>query len=132
MRFLMIAAGLASALVLAAPCAAPAADEEASVPLAPSDAAGPWTLETGGRAVCVVTLGKTKAGGGGFALDAPAACGEALPASLAGWSPTADGMSFLGADGQVLVAFNRWSNSLFVSHGSSGVDIQLKRGAPNT
>jgi hypothetical protein len=29
-----------------------------------------------------------------------------------------------------VIAFNRWSNSLFVSHRSSGVDIQLKRGAP--
>jgi len=30
----------------------------------------------------------------------------------------------------VLAPFNRWSNSLFVSHRSSGVDVQLMRGTP--
>jgi len=34
--------------------------------------------------------------------------------------------------GQPVIAFNRWSNSLFVSHRASGVDVQLKRGPPGT
>jgi hypothetical protein len=29
-----------------------------------------------------------------------------------------------------VIAFNRWSNSLFVSHRASGADIQLRRGGP--
>ena len=44
--------------------------------------------------------------------------------------PTKDGMQLIGADGQPVIAFHRWSNSLFVSHRSSGVDIQLRRGGP--
>jgi hypothetical protein len=39
-------------------------------------------------------------------------------------------MALTGVDGQVLAPFNRWSNSLFVSHRSSGVDVQLMRGPP--
>jgi hypothetical protein len=31
----------------------------------------------------------------------------------------------------VLASFNRWSNSLFVSHRSGGVDVQLMRGGPH-
>jgi hypothetical protein len=131
MRFL-IAACLAAAATVSAAGAALAADEEANVPLAPSDAAGPWTLESGGQALCTVSLTKEKAGNGGFALKVPANCGDNLPPNLAGWAPTADGMSFVGSDGKVLVAFNRWSNSLFVSHRASGVDIQLQRGGPNS
>jgi hypothetical protein len=41
-------------------------------------------------------------------------------------------MNLTGADGQVLVGFNRWSDSLLVSHPSSGVDVQLRRGGPNS
>jgi hypothetical protein len=40
-------------------------------------------------------------------------------------------MSLVDSDGQTVLGFSRWSNSLFVSHRSSGVDVQLKRGAPN-
>lgn len=132
MRQWVIAGGLAGALFLGTASQSPAADNQAGVPLAPSDAAGPWTLESGGHAICVVSLGAEKAGAGGFALKVPATCGDALPTSLAGWAPTADGMSFVGSDGQVLISFNRWSNSLFVSHRASGVDIQLRRGGANS
>jgi hypothetical protein len=31
----------------------------------------------------------------------------------------------------VVLSFGRWSNSLFVSHQASGVDIQLQRGGPH-
>jgi len=43
-------------------------------------------------------------------------------------APTADGMKLVGADGQTVVAFGRWSNSLFVTSPGSGVSLQLRRG----
>jgi len=104
--------------------AAMAADNEAGVPLSPAEAAGGWTVETGGHAVCMITLtashGATVGNG----------CGDVLPSGITGWSATADGMALTGAGGPVL-QFNRWSNSLFVSHRASGVDLQLMRGGPN-
>jgi hypothetical protein len=124
---LSVAAALGAAL-LAAP--AFAADNEAGVPLAPADAAGPWTLETGGHNICVLSLGERKSSAG-YALTVPATCGGALPAGLAGWNPTAHGMSLVSADGQTQVGFSRWSNSLLVSHHAGAVDIQLHRGAPS-
>jgi hypothetical protein len=132
MRLGMIAAGLAGASALS--CAGPAvsADHQAGAPLAPADAAGPWTVESGGHAICVVSLGSSKAGKAGFSLKTPADCGDALPANAAGWQPTADGMRFTGADGQALMGFNRWSNSLLVAHRASGVDVQLRRGNPRS
>jgi|HubBroStandDraft_2_1064218.scaffolds.fasta_scaffold299829_1 hypothetical protein len=113
---------LAAALLLAP--AAMAADHEAGVPLSPSEAAGAWTVETGGHAICIIQL--TAAHGAKVGDN----CGDSLPAGITGWSTTADGMALTGADGQVLAPFNRWSNSLFVSHRSSGVDVQLMRGPP--
>ncbi|MBV9996857.1 MAG: AprI/Inh family metalloprotease inhibitor [Caulobacteraceae bacterium] len=127
----MIALGLAAgALTL---CAGPvgAADNQAGAPLAPPQAAGLWTLQSGGRAICLVKLTAEKRGDAGFAASAPAGCGDALPAGVSGWTPTGDGMALTDAAGKVLVAFNRWSDSLFVSHRSSGEDIQLQRGGPN-
>jgi hypothetical protein len=110
------------------PGLASAADHEAGVPLSPAEAAGAWVLNNGpDTPVCTVTLHAAKAGTSGFAADAPAACGAALPAGVTGWAPTGDGMALTGADGKVLIAFNRWSNSLFVSHRSSGIDLQLRR-----
>ena len=131
MRLSVIAVGLAGALIVCAPRGALAADNQAGTPLTPVDGAGAWTLESGGRAICVLKLGREKAGDAGFAVQIPATCGDVLPAGVAGWAPTADGMSLIGADGQNRIAFNRWSNSLFVSHRASGVDIQLRRGGPN-
>jgi hypothetical protein len=105
--------------------AASAEDHEAGVPLSPAEAAGGWTVENGGHAICMITLtanhGATPRGD----------CGDALPAGVAGWQPTHDGMALTDANGQVLAPFNRWSNSLFVSHRASGVDVQLMRGPPN-
>jgi hypothetical protein len=104
--------------------AAMAADHEAGVPLVPAEAAGAWTVETGGHAICIIQLTSDH-------LAKPAQnCGDSLPAGVTGWTATADGMALTGQGGQVLAPFNRWSNSLFVSHRSSGVDVQLMRGTP--
>ena len=104
--------------------AAMAADHEAGVPLSPAEAAGGWTVETGGHAICMIRLTADHGATPGQA------CGDALPAGVTGWQATADGMALTGQGGAVLAPFSRWSNSLFVSHRSSGVDVQLMRGAP--
>ena len=123
----LMCAPLAALALMAHPSAATAQDHEAGAPLTPAEAAGAWTLESGGVDLCVVTLGAAKAGGG-YAAKANQACGNALLGSPAAWQPTPDGMQLVDAGGKRLIAFNRWSNSLFVSHRSSGVDVQLKRG----
>jgi hypothetical protein len=128
MRVPLIAAGLVLAGLGAWPLCAAAEDHEAGVPLTPAEAAGAWTVESQGRAICTVTLSGAKAGAGYGAKAA--GCGEAIPGAPVAWRPTADGMALVGADGATLIAFNRWSNSLFVSHRGSGADIQLRRGAP--
>jgi len=108
-----------------------AADHEAGVPLTPAEAAGAWTVETGGHAICMIQLSAEKSGNAGFGATPGANCGDALPSGIAGWAPTSEGMALTGDDGKVLVPFNRWSNSLFVSHRSSGTDVQLMRGGPS-
>jgi hypothetical protein len=128
MSALIPAAGMAAAVLLLAGGAI-AADEQAGVPLAPGDAAGAWTLEAQGRPICVLKLGAEKTRTGAYKVDAPPSCGDILPAGLAGWWPDPDGMSLVDANGQSLISFGRWSNSLLVSHRSSGVDLQLRRGA---
>jgi hypothetical protein len=115
---------LAAAGLLAGDSLAAAEDNEAGAPLTPAEAAGAWTIESAGRALCTLTLGVS------HTVKAPATCGDVLPTSPTGWQPTKDGMQLVGADGQPVMAFHRWSNSLFVSHRSSGVDIQLRRGGP--
>jgi hypothetical protein len=111
--------------------AAVAADHEAGVPLTPAEAAGAWTVETGGHAICMIRLSPDRAGNAGFGATPGADCGDALPSGVAGWTPTGEGMALTDAGGKVLAPFNRWSNSLFVSHRSSGVDVQLMRGPPH-
>ena len=128
MSTLTKAAALASAILLSSGGAALAEDNEAGVTLSPSEAAGAWTLESGGRSICVLNLGTGKIGSGAYRVQAPASCGDALPAGLAGWAPAPGGMNLVGADGQTLLGFGRWSNSLLVSHRSSGEDVQLRRG----
>jgi hypothetical protein len=122
-------AGLAAVVSVGA---AAAADNEAGVPLTPAEAAGAWTVETGGHSICVLSLGVKKVAAIGYSLEIPSTCSEAVPTGAAAWAPAAGGMKLVSADGQTVLAFGRWSNSLFVSHRSSGVDIQLKRGAPNS
>jgi hypothetical protein len=122
------AALLGVAVSTGAGAAALAEDNEAGVPLTPAEAAGAWTVETAGHSVCTVTLSATKSGAG-YAAKADS-CGDAIPGQVAAWQTTRDGMQLVSADGQPVIKFNRWSNSLFVSHRTSGVDIQLRRGAP--
>ena len=119
---------VAAAFLLSASGAATAADEEAGVPLAPGEAAGSWTLESHGHSICTLKLGAEKAREGTYKAEAPASCGDALPTGVAGWAPSPHGMNLVDASGQTLIGFGRWSNSLLVSHPSSGEDIQLRRG----
>jgi hypothetical protein len=116
-----ISAALAVGLLAGA---AWAEDNEAGVPLSPAEAAGTWTVSSGGRDLCQLSLGAA------HTVKAPAACAEALTGAPTAWAATRDGMSLNTGDGRVVIAFHRWSNSLFVSHRSSGVDIQLRRGGP--
>lgn len=124
----LVCAGIAVTILLYSAPSAQSADHEAGVPLTPSEASGAWTIESGGRNICVVTLGATRVGKG-YSAKAEPGCAGALPGDPVAWQSTTDGMQLVGADGQTLIGFDRWSNSLFVSHQSSGVDIQLKRGA---
>ena len=124
MRSWLMCAALATATAYGGSQLARAADNEAGVPLSPAEAGGVWTLEADGHDVCAVTLG-----GQDHAASADKPCAGAFDGAPAGWRPTADGMELLGSDGKPLIAFGRWSNSLLVSHRSSGIDIQLRRGA---
>lgn len=123
----IVATATAGALLLCG-ALAHAQDNQAGIPLAPADAAGPWTLEADGHPICTIVLGKDK-GPNGFTVKAPESCGDALPTGLSAWEPTKDGMRFIGEDGASM-SYGRWSNSLFVAHRSTGVDVQLKRGGP--
>lgn len=114
--FAALALGLGAAL---------AADHEAGVPLTPQEAAGGWTVESGGHSICMIRLTAN------YGARADRTCGGALPAGVTGWKTTSDGMALIGADGQVLMPFDRWSNSLFVSRRAAGADVQLMRGPPD-
>ena len=121
---LALAAGVAGAHDMNA-----MARDQVGTPLAVSDAAAQgWTLETGGHTVCKVRLGAQAISKGVYHADVPADCSQTLPAGVAGWKPVTDGAALVDGQGQVLIDFNRWSNSLLVSHQSSGVDVQLRRG----
>jgi hypothetical protein len=100
-------------------------DHETGVPLSPAEAAGAWTLESHGRAICMVRLSADH--GASPSQD----CAGALPGAVSGWRPTSDGMALTDGSGQQVLAFSRWSNSLFVSTRSSGTDLQLMRGSPH-
>ena len=128
MKGLLIAAALtastcAGGLALAQDQKGPD-DHEAGVPLAAAEAAGSWTVATGGRDVCQLTMGA------GHTVKAPAECRTALTGAPTSWFATNDGMRLTDANGQTVLAFHRWSNSLFVSHRASHVDVQLRRGGP--
>jgi hypothetical protein len=119
MNALIIVAGLAAAGLLASLPAAAAEDHEAGVPLTPAEAAGAWSVSSNGQDLCVLTLDAN------HGVKAPHSCDDALPGRPTSWQATKDGVQLIGS-GQPL-EFHRWSNSLFVSHRSSGVDIQLRR-----
>jgi hypothetical protein len=105
------------------------ARDQVGVPLKPADAASsPWTLESHGRSICHVRLSREPVGRGVYRADVPADCAEALPGGVAGWRPVTDGAALVDGQGQVLIDFNRWSNSLLVAHRGSLADVQLRRG----
>lgn len=127
MKALLIAMGLAAAT--ATPTAAQAPEDyNAGAPLRPSDAAGPWTLQTEGHWVCVLGFGRSRSGPG-YALRVPPDCEGVLPDGVLAWTPTDDGMSLIGPG--LEIPFDRWSDSLLVSKRGSGVDVSLSRGAPD-
>ena len=121
MKLAVLAAGLGGVIALSGPVFG--ADHEAGVPLAPAEAAGGWTLSSGGQAVCMVTLTRH------HGVKAGEDCASALPGRATGWAPTADGMRLVGPGGQTVAAFDRWSNSLFVSRIDGHADLQLRRGS---
>ena len=102
-------------------------DQMAGKSLAPSDAAGPWTLERDGRSLCVITLGSEKSGQG-YRVRGSDACQGALPATPAAWEPTDHGMKLVDGQGQTVIAFGRWSDSLLVSPLHGEQSLQLRRG----
>ncbi len=119
MRISAIVAGMIGATLLAG--SGVCADNEAGVPLRPAEAVGAWSLESNGQSLCVLDLGAR------HTVKSQGACGSALPSTPARWAAAADGMRLVSADGQTLMDFHRWSNSLFVAHTPNG-DLQLRRG----
>jgi hypothetical protein len=114
------------ASLLAAGLWLPAAGARAQPPAKPGEIADAWVLQAHGHVLCRLTLSARATKAGRYGADIPADCQSALPAGAAGWKPTADGIALVAADGTVLIAFDRWSESLFVSTGS-GPDLQLAR-----
>ena len=114
MRFSTIGASLLAAVAALLSAPTFAADNQAGTPLDPAEAAGSWTIETGGHSVCTLTLGPDKS------VKMASSCGSVLPATPVNWAPTAHGMNLLAANGQTVIGFGRWSNSLLVAHRSSG------------
>jgi hypothetical protein len=120
-----LAMALLALFVLARAAVAQNVQDEAGVPLSPAEAAGGWTLEAGGHAICMVRLASDHGAAAG------AGCAGALPGGVAGWKPTSNGMALTDASGQVVLPFSRWSNSLFVGTAPSGDYLQLMRGGPH-
>ena len=130
MRPSTIAAGVLGAMLVSAPWRACAADDHPDRPLPTAAVAGPWTLESGRRAICVLDLGREKVSADSFALTVPLACGDALPSNLVAWAPAPDGVRLVGWDDTPLMGFSRLSDGLLVSDRSSGVALQLQRSGP--
>jgi hypothetical protein len=127
MRAVAIVAAFCGALALYA--AGPVlADAQAGVPLSPADAEGIWTLEASGHGVCQIRLGQHHTTDHAYDAHPARNCSATLPGEVAGWTPTQDGMALVRPDGQTLISFGRWSNSLLVAHRDSGEDLQLQRG----
>jgi hypothetical protein len=67
----IVSSVLAGAALMTCPLLAIAADHEAGVPLTPAEAVGAWTLESGGRSVCILHLSAARAGRFGYGLRTP-------------------------------------------------------------
>ena len=131
MRAPALVASLLATTLVAAPwraCAAP--DDQPPAPLTSAEAAGPWTLESDGRPICELDLGREKISHSGFALTVPLACGDALPSNLVAWAPAPDGVRLVGWDDRALLGFSRLGDGRLVSHRGDGADLQLQRGDP--
>jgi hypothetical protein len=120
MRRNLLAVAASAALSLAATGAL------AQPPATPSEIPDSWDLQSHGHVVCRLTLSGRATHGGAYGAQIPEACRGALPPGAAGWTPTPGGIALVAPDGSVLVNFDRWSESLFVST-SAGPDLQLAR-----
>lgn len=118
---LVLKASLMATLVVLAPAAALAR------PAVPREMADAWRVESHGRTLCVVRLSDHASGAGVYGAQVPADCNNALPAGVAGWKPTDDGLALVGADGSAILPMNRWSESLYVATGPNAPDLQLSR-----
>jgi hypothetical protein len=118
----------ATSLVIAAPVfAQDAGPNSYGTPLKPSDAAAqPWLVESHGQTTCRIRLEAQEASAGVYRVSA-GDCGAALPSGVVGWKPDGNGLSLVDSQGQVVVKFDRWSNSLMVAPRSNGADLQLQR-----
>lgn len=128
---LNIAFPLVAFMLLARAALAADVDHETGVPLSPSEAAGGWTVEAHGHSVCMIQLSPDQAGSNFYHAQPQGDCGAVLPNGVAGWTPTRGGMALTDQNGQVLLPFDRWSNSLFVARISTGDNVQLMRGSPH-
>ncbi|MGH6955153.1 MAG: AprI/Inh family metalloprotease inhibitor [Caulobacteraceae bacterium] len=128
---LRIAFTLVALVLLARAALAGQVDYKAGVPLAPSDAAGGWTVESHGRSVCMIDLSPARTAAGPFGAHLRGDCAGTLPPNVAGWTPISGGMALTGPQGRVLLPFERWSDSLFVARISTGDNVQLMRGGPH-
>ncbi len=124
MSRILLAAAVAAALW--PPLSAAQAQPAGAAPK-PGDVADAWLLQGRGQIICRLTLSGRATKAGPYGAEIPADCRNALPAGAAGWKPIADGIALVAADGSVLVAFERWSESLFVSTGAGAPDLQLAR-----
>jgi len=124
MSRILLAAAVAAALWL--PVSVASAQPAGAAPK-PGEVADAWLLESHGQIICRLTLSHRATRAGPYGAEIPADCRGALPAGAAGWKPITDGITLVAADGAVLIAFERWSESLFVSTGSGAPDLQLAR-----
>ena len=129
MRSCALGVALCGATLLFAPLRALAADHQPAAPV--TDAAGPWTLESDGRPICVLDFGKEKISAASFALTVPMACGDALPSDVVAWTAAANGVRLVGFDDSSVMGFSRSSDDVLVSRRSDGMVLQLERGDRN-
>lgn len=122
-------------LVLAALSAGPAlaqdmadlARDAIGVPMPPNQAAGDWTLESHGRAICRIAFSGEKQASKIYGASLSRDCAPALPPGIVGWKPVTDGLALVSEDGRILVDFNRITGTHLVSPASSGFDVELRK-----